>query len=321
LRGQIDATLKIIEAESKIVALVRQQLEAGYANRSDLAAQEAALAQVKATLPGLRQQLAVQSDILAALAGGFPNQLREAFKLSAFHLPTDLPLSLPSALIEQRPDVRAAEEQLHSATAQVGVAVANLLPNFTINGARGYSSLELASLISPPNIFWTIAGNATQTIFDGFMLINQARAAEGSMQQAAWAYRTTVIAAVQNVADALHALHNDADSLKAARDFERAAKISLDLATQQMEHGNANVLLLLTAQQSYLQAVIQVTQVEANRLADTAALYAALGGGWWNPGRPTVPIQTFDTAAGVAEPLTETQVNWFPWFKPLGSTN
>src|SRR3974390_4319 len=321
LRGQIDATLKIIEAESKIVALVRQQLEAGYANRSDLAAQEAALAQVKATLPGLRQQLAVQSDILAALAGGFPNQLREAFKLSAFHLPTDLPLSLPSALIEQRPDVRAAEEQLHSATAQVGVAVANLLPNFTINGARGYSSLELASLISPPNIFWTIAGNATQTIFDGFMLINQARAAEGSMQQAAWAYRTTVIAAVQNVADALHALHNDADSLKAARDFERAAKISLDLATQQMEHGNANVLLLLTAQQSYLQAVIQVTQVEANRLADTAALYAALGGGWWNPGRPTVPIQTFDAAAGVAEPLTETQVNWFPWFKPLGRTN
>ena len=141
------------------------------------------------------------------------------------------------------------------------------------------------------------------------------------MQQAAWAYRTTVIAAVQNVADALHALHNDADSLKAARDFERAAKISLDLATQQMEHGNANVLLLLTAQQSYLQAVIQVTQVEANRLADTAALYAALGGGWWNPGRPTVPIQTFDTAAGVAEPLTETQVNWFPWFKPLGRTN
>ncbi len=318
LRGQIDAALTMIDTNSKMVDLVRRQLNAGYANRSDLAAQEAALAQVKATLPGLRQQLATQSDVLAALAGGFPNQLKEAFTLPAFHLPTDLPVTLPSTLIEQRPDVRAAEEQLHSTTAQVGVAVANILPNFTINGARGYSSLELASLISPPNIFWNIAGNATQTVFDGFMLINQARAAEATMQQAAWSYRNTVITAVQNVADVLHALHNDAESLKAARDFERAAKISLDLATQQMESGNANSLLLLTAQQSYLQALIQVTQAEANRVADTAALYAALGGGWWSPGRPAVPMQTFNTAAGIAEPLTETQVNWFPWFKPVG---
>jgi len=283
LRGQIDATNELIAANRKMLDITRRQLDAGFANRSDVAAQEAALAQVEATLPPLRKALAIQRDLLAALAGGYPSEEpREIFKLADLQLPQDLPLSLPSQLIEQRPDVRNAEELLHSASADVGVATAKMLPNFTIDANGGYINSALAGLISPANSFWLLAGNATQTVFDGFSLLHQLRGTKAAYDEAAWAYKSTVVGAVQNVTDALRALQNDADALKAARDFERAAKISFDLARQQVEAGNANVLLLLTAQSTYLQAVIQVVQARAARLADTAALFQALGGGWWN---------------------------------------
>jgi len=267
--------------------VLRRQLAAGYANRSDVAAQEAALAQVKATLPPLAKALAQQRDLLAALAGAYTGQgPSPTFKLSNFQLPTELPVSLPSQLIEQRPDVRAAQEQLHAASAQIGVATANMLPNFTISANGGYINTTLISLLSPTNAAWTLAGNATQTIFDGGSLLHTLRGARATYDAAAWTYKGTVVDAVQNVTDSLRGLQNDADALKAARDFERAAKISFDLARQQMETGNANVLLLLNAQQTYLQAVIQVVQAQAARLSDTAALFQALGGGWWNRVEP-----------------------------------
>jgi NodT family efflux transporter outer membrane factor (OMF) lipoprotein len=287
LRGQIDATNQLIAVNTKMVDILRRQLDAGFVNRSDLAAQEAALAQTRATLPPLRKALALQRDLLAALSGGYPSEgPRETFTLSALQLPQDLPVSLPSQLIEQRPDVRAAEEQLHSTSALVGVATANMLPNFMINANGGYTSTALAGLISPANAFWLLSGNITQTIFDGGILLHQRRAAEAAYDQSAWLYRAAVLGALQNVADALRALQNDADALKATRDFERAARISFDLARQQMESGNANILLLLNAQQTYLQSVIQVVQARANRLSDTAALFQALGGGWWNRVEP-----------------------------------
>jgi len=134
----------------------------------------------------------------------------------------------------------------------------------------------------PRQFLWLVAGKATQTIFDAGTLFHLLEGAKDTYNAAAWSYRGTVITAVQNVADSLRALQNDADGLRAARDFERAAKISFDLARQQMQTGNANVLLLLTAQQTYLQSVIQVVQARAARLSDTAALFQALGGGWWN---------------------------------------
>jgi NodT family efflux transporter outer membrane factor (OMF) lipoprotein len=312
LRAQIGATRDMIATSTKALDILRRQLDQGYANRNDVAVQEAALAQVIATLPPLQKQLAVQHDLIAALAGRFPSELAGQFRLGAFRLPTDLPVSLPAQLVAQRPDVRAAEEQLHSASALVGVAVANMLPNLTISGSRGYTSLELSNLISPPNLFWNVAGNATQTIFDGFTLLHTERSAEATLQQAAWSYRTTVIGAVQNVADTLQSLQADATALKAARDFERAAKVSLDLAQQQLQSGNANVLLLLTAQTQYLQALIQVVQAQSNRLSDTAALYVALGGGWWNrPGPPAEPMQV-DAATGKTEPVKD-RGGWFPW--------
>jgi NodT family efflux transporter outer membrane factor (OMF) lipoprotein len=305
LRGQIEATNQLIAINSKMVDTLRRRLNAGYSNRSDLAAQEAALAQAKATLPPLRKALAQQHDLLAALAGDYPSAgLRDTFHLADLRLPVDLPVSLPSQLIEQRPDVRAAEEQLHSASAQIGVAKANMLPSFTINANGGFMNTALAHLLAPQNLLWDLAGNATQTIFDAGTLLHQFEGAKDTYQAAAWTYRGTVIGAVQNVADALRALQNDADALRAAQDFERAAKISFDLANQQMQSGNANILLLLNAQQTYLQASIQVVQARAARLADTAALFQALGGGWWNRIEPPA-AQLLDVSTGQTATLVD----------------
>jgi NodT family efflux transporter outer membrane factor (OMF) lipoprotein len=316
LRGQIDAANELISINTKMLEILQRQLKEGYANRNDVALQEAALAQVKATLPPLRKALQIQRDALSALIGVYPSQEpREIFKLADLHLPEELPVSLPSQLIEQRPDVRAAEEMLHAASAQIGVAVANMLPNFTIAANGGYTNTVLAGLFAPENLFWTVAGNATQTIFDGGILIHQLQGSKDTYNAAAWGYRGTVIGAVQNVADALRAVQNDADALRAARDFERAAKISLDLARQQMQTGNANILVLLTAQQTYLQAVIQVVQTRAARLADTAALFQALGGGWWNRTAPPVE-KTLNVGTGEANPVVDRREGLFEIFFP-----
>ncbi len=305
LRGQIDATDQLIGINNKILDILKLRLNKGSGNASDVAVQEASLAQVKATLPPLRKALAQQRDLLAALSGAYPSDgPRETFRLVNLHLPVDLPVSLPSQLIEQRPDIRAAEEQLHAASAQVGVATANLLPNFTINADGGYMSTVLATLISPQSLAWSLAGNATQTIFDGGTLLHQLEGAKDTYQAAAWTYRSTVIGAVQNVADALRALQNDADALRAARDFERAAKASLDLARKQLDAGHTDILLQLTAQQTYLQATIQVVQAQAARLTDTAALFQALGGGWWNRAAPPQE-KTLDVGTGETTPIVD----------------
>ncbi len=305
LRAQIEATNQLIEINTKMLDILRRQLDTGYANRNDVALQEAALAQVKATLPPLRKALQQNRDLLSALAGAYPSEEpRETFRLPDLQLPTDLPVSLPSQLIEQRPDVRMAEEQLHSASALIGVATANILPTFTINGNVGYVNTALAGLLAPQNLFFTAAGNATQTLLDGGALLHELQEAKDTYNATAWSYRGTVIGAVQNVADSLRALQNDADALKAARDFERAAKISFDLARQQMQAGYANILILLTAQQTYLQAVIQVVQARAARLSDTAALYQALGGGWWNRTAPLAE-KTLNVGTGQAEPASD----------------
>jgi NodT family efflux transporter outer membrane factor (OMF) lipoprotein len=305
LRAQIDATEQEISINSKMLDILRKQFDTGYASRNDVALQEAALAQVKATLPPLRKALQQNRDLIAALSGAYTSQEpRETFHLDGLRLPAVLPVSLPSEMIEQRPDVRASQEQLRSASALIGVATANMLPNFTITGNAGYMNTVLAGLISPANAFWLVAGNATQTIFDAGTLWHTLKGARATYDAAAWSYRSTVVGAVQNVTDSLRAIQNDADALKAAREFERAAKISFDLAQQQMQTGNASILVLLTAEQTYLQAVIQVVQARAARLSDTVALYQALGGGWWN--RPELPPgKILDVSAGHAAPLAD----------------
>ena len=283
LRAQIAATKDIIAISTRSLELLRRQFDLGFVARLDVAAQEAALAQMEQTLPPLRKQLEINRDLLTALAGRLPSdEPEERFELAALHLPQDLPVSLPSRLVEQRPDVRAAEEQLHAASAQIGVAIANRLPQFTLSGAYGGVATSFTQMFASGNPFWVVAGNVAQTLFAGGTLLHRQRAAEAAFEQAAAQYRSTVITAFQNVADTLYALQNDADSLKAALAAERAAKVTLDLTRTQQQLGYVNYLALLSAQQAYQQTLVTRVQAQASRLADTAALFQALGGGWWN---------------------------------------
>jgi NodT family efflux transporter outer membrane factor (OMF) lipoprotein len=283
LRGQIDATRQLVTVNSNMLAALRVQFEKGYAARLDVAAQESELAQVAATLPPLLKQLAQQRHLLAVLSGRFPSQEPAArFELASLQLPQELPVSLPSQLVAQRPDVRQAEETLHAASAQVGIAVANRLPNITLSADAGTMALEAGQIFSSGNAFWTLAGGVTQPIFQGGALLHKERAARAAYTQAAELYKATVLTAFQNVADSLNALQEDANGLSAAAAARDAAKVSLDLAQKQFETGYAGYLPLLTAEQAYQQALINLVQAQANRYADTAALFQALGGGWWH---------------------------------------
>jgi NodT family efflux transporter outer membrane factor (OMF) lipoprotein len=277
LRAQLAAIQDIIAISTRALALLRKQFELGYVAGLDVAAQEAALAQVQQQLPPLRKQLEQNRDLLTVLAGRFPSDdLVERFELAALHLPQDLPVSLPSRLVEQRPDVRVAEATLHAAGAQVGVAIADRLPQFT------GSATDFAQMFAHNNPYWMVGGTALQMLFDGNTLWHRQRAAAAAFEQAAAQYRSTVLAAVQNVADTLYALQADAESLMAAVAAERAAKRTLDITLKQQQLGAANYLALLSAQQAYQQTVITRVQAQANRFADTGALFLALGGGWWN---------------------------------------
>ena len=287
-RGQIDATRELITINTNMLEILRNQYAKGYASELDVAAQESQLAQVVATLPPLLKQLAQQRDLLAVLSGGFPNQdLIEKFELSSLQLPQELPVSLSSQLVEQRPDVRQAEENLHSASAQIGIAVANRLPNFALTADAGGMAVVLGRLFSGGSGFWDIGAGVTQPIFQGGTLLHRERAARAAYTQAAEQYRSTVLTAFQNVADTLNALQQDADALKAAAAAKDASSVTLDLARKQYQSGYVSYLALLSAEQAYLQAVINLVQAQANRYADTAALFQALGGGWWN--RSDVP--------------------------------
>jgi NodT family efflux transporter outer membrane factor (OMF) lipoprotein len=283
LRAQIDATHQLITIDTDELEILRHQFANGYVSRLDVAAQESQLAQIVATLPPLLKESAQQRDLLAALSGGFPSQdLPEKFELSSLQLPQELPLSLPSQLVEQRPDVRQAEENFHSASAQIGIAIANRLPNFALTADAGSMAVVLGHLFEPGPGFWDVGASVAQPILDGGTLLHRERAAKAAYTEAAEQYRSTVLTAFQNVADTLNALQQDADALKAAAEARDAAAVTLDLSKKQYQSGYANYLALLSAEQAYQQAVINLVQAQANRYADTAALFQALGGGWWN---------------------------------------
>ena len=283
LRGQIAATEQIIKAEADQLGVVDQQVAAGGASRADLLTQQATLAQSRATLPPLRKQLALQRDQLTALVGGFPSEeLDASFDLADLALPVELPLSLPSQLVEQRPDVRAAQAQFHAASANLGVAIANQLPQFSIGGTAGSVAEGFTNLFTPATAVWSIVGGITQTLFDAGTLLHKKRAAAAGLEQAAAQYRSTVIKAFQNVADALRALQFDADTLHEQAAAEKAASDSLAVARAQYQAGGISYLTLLNADRTWQQARLLLVQAEAARFADTAALFQALGGGWWH---------------------------------------
>ena len=283
LQMQIDATRQLVDINTNTVNILRYQFDKGYASRLDLAAQESQLAQVAATLPPLLKQLAQAEDLLAVLAGRFPNQAPEQkFDLSSLQLPQELPVSLPAELVSQRPDVLQAEANLHDASAKIGIATANRLPNIALTANAGSAASAIDQLFTSGTGFWGVGAELTAPIFQGGTLLHQQRAAEAAYTQAAEQYRSTVLTAFQNVADTLTALEQDAEALKAAAAAADAAKITLDLAQRQLQAGYAGYLALLSAEQAYQQAVINLVQAQANRYADTAALFQALGGGWWH---------------------------------------
>jgi len=283
LRGQLAATERLLELQRQLTDKVRRQRELGTVTDLDVLAQQSLEAQTAQTLPPLQKQLGQTRGALTALLGRLPSdEPPETFRLDELVLPTDLPVSLPSKLIEQRPDVRQAEENLHAASAAVGVSIANLLPQFTLSADVGSSALRLQQLFSPYTGFWDVGASLTQTLFDAGALLHRKRAADAALDQAAAEYRAAVILACQNVADTLRALESDADALKASAEAERAAKAEFDLVQRQRDLGTIGLVAVLNAEQSYRQAELSLVQAQANRYADTAGLFQSLGGGWWN---------------------------------------
>ncbi|MBS0359585.1 MAG: efflux transporter outer membrane subunit [Proteobacteria bacterium] len=282
-REQIRVTHELIQLQADQLAIVKKQFTVGGASEADVLSQESQLAATRATLPPLQQSLAQSHHALAVLIGALPSEAQlPVLKLEELHLPNELPVSLPSALVRQRPDIRASEELLHAASAQVGVATANLLPQITLTGTYGWTNPSAHDLFDPRNVVWSLASGITQPIFAGGSLRAKQRAAVAGFDAAAAQYKQTVLQAFQNVADTLRALENDAKTLRAQRQAEVAAEKSLQLTQKQFQLGGVSYTTLLTAQKQYQQTKINRVQAEAQRFTDTAVLFQALGGGWWN---------------------------------------
>jgi NodT family efflux transporter outer membrane factor (OMF) lipoprotein len=283
IRAQIAAMERIVAINREMLALLKNQLELGDVSGVEVASQEASLASMEQALDPLQRQLEQTRDLIRALAGNLPNQdVKEKFELASLHLPRDLPLSLPSKIVEQRPDVRAAEEQLHFASAQAGVAIANTLPQFAVTGAIGGMAATPGWMFRSGGGFFDLTANVAYTIFDGGTLRARSRAAKQALLQAGAQYRSTVIAALQNVADVLYTVQSDATALKHAAAAAQAAQTAFELTSKQYELGAVSYQAQLLAEQNYQSALISLVQARTNRFGDTAALYQALGGGWWN---------------------------------------
>jgi NodT family efflux transporter outer membrane factor (OMF) lipoprotein len=289
LREQIQAYRAVEKLQRAGLAIVERRFALGAVTKTDVLSQRTALAQTVAAISPLERQRAQARHQLAVYAGKAPSEVDlAAFDVAKLELPVDLPVSVASDLVHQRPDILASESLLHAASAQVGVATANLYPQITLGGSYGGESLTPSALFKPASIVWGLNATITQPIFHGGALMAQRRAAVAAYDGAAAAYRQTVLTAFQNVADALRALEFDAQTLVAQADAYEQAKAAADLAQRQFDTGASSYLSLLSAQQQYQQTAVALVQARADRLADTAALFQALGGGWWNaPQAPT----------------------------------
>ena len=280
LREQTAATQRLIGIAGRQLELLRAQRRLGAASGAAVLAQEILLRQAEASAATLAKQLAQQRDLLAALVGTWSSNLHlPAFQLSALRLP-DVPTGLPARLVEQRPDVRAAEALLRSANAQVGVAVANMLPQMTLTANYGASAETLGQLFRASGLLWSVGANLAQPVFQGGALLHRKRAATAQFEQALAQYQSTVLNAFQNVADTLEAVRNDADQHVATSRQEHLAQASLRIARRQLELGDISTLMLLNAESAYLQAAVARIQAQTNRYTDVAAVYQALGGSW-----------------------------------------
>lgn len=282
LEEQICATRELIKLEEDQLEVIRKQYTLGGVAYANVLTQLTLVEQTKATLPPLQKSLSNALHSLSVLLGQYTCQTLPKINLEAIILPKDLPISLASCLVRQRPDVLSSEAQLHAASAQIGVATANLFPQFNLSGNYGWASSAPSQLFHPISNVWEFGGQILQPVFHGGALRAQRRAAIDAYNQAGAQYQQTVLQAFQNVADALRALETDARSFRALREAELAARDSFRLTKEQYVLGGVSYLNLLTAQQQYQQTLIKRIQAQATRYADTAALFQALGGGWWS---------------------------------------
>lgn len=283
LRAQIRTNQALVNDNEQLLQIVRQQFAQGYVDSTVVSNQELSLAQARQALFPLQQQLEQTRDLLRVLAGQLPSEdLPETFTLETLQVPQALPLSLPSQLVQQRPDVRAAEAQLHAANAQVGVALANRFPQFTINGVVGGAATVPSQMFQTGGGFFSLIGDLTLPLLDGGTLKAREQGAREALAQAAGAYRSAVLTAFQNVADTLHAIHADGQGMNNARLAEQAAQQALGVTRQQVAAGLVSMPTLIAADETWQQTRLVLTQMQTNQLGDAAALYQALGGGWWN---------------------------------------
>jgi NodT family efflux transporter outer membrane factor (OMF) lipoprotein len=281
-QAQIEATHALLKAQVGQLRILESQFALGGISRENVLTQETLVNQTRATLPPLEKSLAQSQHALSVLVGHYPSDRMPTPRLDDITLPGKLPVSLPSTLVRQRPDVRAAEALLHAATASIGVATANLFPQFTISGNYGWLASTPSGLFNQLSNTWSIMGTITQPVFHGGALFAARRQAIAVFQQTCAQYRQVVLQAFQNVADTLRALETDARALNAQKRAENSALANLNLTQKQYRLGGASYLSLLNAQQQYQSIRIAVVQAQATRYSDTAALFQALGGGWWH---------------------------------------
>lgn len=305
LRAQLQATRDVLTALTRQQNVIEKQFEFGAIARAQVLSQRNLVAQTAATVPPLEKALAQTRHLLSTLAGKLPGEAgMPEFTLASLTLPEALPVSLPSALVRQRPDIRASEELLRQASADIGVATAALYPQFTLSGSYGSASPTFSKLFEGDNAIWSLTAGLTAPILNGGALRARKRASEAAYDVAAAQYRATLLTAFQNVADSLRALESDAAALTAQAESEALAAETLALSEEQYKLGAISYLSLLDAQRVFQQAHIGLVQAQAARYADTAALFQALGGGWWNraDGVPAaVPVSTMPSLSTISQ--------------------
>ncbi|HTT40289.1 MAG TPA: efflux transporter outer membrane subunit [Burkholderiales bacterium] len=281
--AQIQATDELIALEAEQVHIMEAQVTAGTIPYVNLLSVQTQLASTQATLPPLRQRRDQAEHLLATLTGRTPAESAPPqIDLADLTLPSDLPVSLPSELVRQRPDILAAEAQLHSASASIGVATAAMFPRFTLNGSVGQASNSANTLLQSSSTIWSIGADITAPLFHGGTLWYQRKAAMEAYQAALASYRQSVLGGLEQVADTLRALEHDAEGVDAQSRAWQAAGEAYKLLRANYQAGLANYLQVLIADAQYHQATILYLQARAQRLQDTTALFVALGGGWWN---------------------------------------
>lgn len=286
-REKIDTTLALFAAQSEQLRIMQARLHAGGVSQADVSNQQLLLAQTRATLPPLEAQFSQLSHQLAVYLGQPPSLLPiTPLRLADLQLPADVPVGIPSQLTRQRPDILAAEALWHKASADVGVATANLYPQFTLTGSFGSQRTNAGDLSQGLNV-WNLGLGLVQPLFHGGELQALKRSAEAAYDAAAAQYRQTVLQGFQQVADALRSLQTDAQSVNARQDAAQQAQAALDIARARYQSGGISHLSLLDSQRQQLQTHVDSIGAQADQYADTAALLHAVGGGWWN--EPDVP--------------------------------